>query len=251
MKTPWISYDIMYKGSIDLGRINQSVKLSLNVIIRGDDYNIRPGAGKVFKHVVDLFDYNGSRYLKISPRSFITIDISKSFDRSDSWNSNMQVNLTKQYLFEFISKCKIMIENFKIKDLFYIKNKKLQINADIANSISQVVKTTNKTIKMIHSVVYDPENKEIEYEGIVFMINSIDNFSFITYNELQYMYYVLSTTNIDILAMELINSYLILNTKNDTVKVETKQKIISEKTDNTVTTIPLPKIENPNTIPSI
>lgn len=239
----------MYKGSIDLGRINQSVKLSLNVIIKGDDYNMRPGAGKVFKHVVDLFDYNGSRYLKVSPRSFITIDISKSFDRGDSWNSNMQVNLTKQYLFEFITKCKLMIENFKIKELFYIKNKKLQINAEIANSLSQVIKTQNKTIKMIHSVVYDTENKEIEYEGIVLMINSIDNYSFITYNELQYMYYIISTTNMDILSMELINTYLILN--NNVAKPETRSKIISEKTDTSSVSTLLPKEQKPNTIPNI
>lgn len=244
----------MYKGSIDLGRINATLRLGLNVVLKRDDYTLRPGGGKVFKHVVDIFDFNGSRYLKVTPKAYITLDISKAQDKGDKWNSNLQANLTKPYLFEFISKCKIMIENFKIKDLFYIKNKKLQINVDVANSVSQVVRTPNKTIKMIHSVVYDAENKEIEYEGIVLMINSIDNFALLTYNELQYLCYTLMNTNIDILAMQLINSYLILNTTRESIqpsKIDTPTKMISETSQCDDVVVSLPKEKKDNTIPNI
>lgn len=232
----------MYKGSIELGKINKYMKIKFNIIIKDDEnknsFNMK---------VIDTFTYGGSEYLRLSPKPYITIDISATADKTDSWNSNTQVNLNKMCLIDFIIKSKNMINKFRIPELYFIKNNRLQVNTDIANKSYEIIRTPNKTIKMIHCVVYDNDNSDIENEGICFMINSIDNFCFLTYTELEYLYYMLSKINMDELAISLINTYLLIKDK-ESRKLEI-QKTIDEIKINEPQTISLPKLELSNEIP--
>jgi hypothetical protein len=199
----------MYKGSIELARINKYMKLKFNLIIQGDPITIPNQKGYQSK-VISQFTYMGSDYLKINPTPYVTVDISESNDKNDGWNSNTQFNLNKACLFLFMEKVKSMIERFQIQELFYNQENHLHVNKTLASTNYEILQTGSKVIKMIHAVVYDPEDKENEYEGICLMINGIDNYCTLTITELRYLYYELGKINMHELSMEIVNTYLIL-----------------------------------------
>lgn len=241
----------MYKASIDLGRINSSLKVSFNLVIKGD----KPSdANRHISETIDKFTYNGSTYLKFSPKSFITLDISKTNDKGDGWNPNTVANLNKICLFEFTKKCELILNGFTVKELFYTKNGRLKLSSDIAKQLAQRSRAGNKMIAMIHSVVVDDEHPETEYEGISLMINTMDNFALLTYSELLYLHHLLSTVNMDILSMQLINAYLAVENKDS--QLTTARKLTIDKSISEVKTVeedinPLPKIEKSHEIPDI
>lgn len=242
----------MYRASIELGRISKFMKLKFNLIIKNTS-NLK---NRVYENgIIDKFTYGDSEYLKLSPKPYITIDISDASDKNDSWNSNTQVNFNKFCLFELIQKTKSMLESFKIKELFYKKDGKLQVNPTVASQCSEIIRTPNKAVKMIHAVIYDNENKEIEYEGICFMINSPDNYCCLTYHELEYLYYELNNINMHELSISLINVYLLSllceeKTQED-IKEITFNKVVQEVKEDEITEKQLPKIQNANEVPEI
>ena len=242
----------MYKVSLELGKINNSMKLKFNVIMK--DKTEKKANRKYNNRVIDRFTYNGSDYLRISPKPYITIDISSTSDKNDEWNSNSVVNLNKFCLFDMIRKVRSMINKFKIPDLFFIKNKKLHLNTEIANNNFEIIRTPNKIIKLVHAVIYDSNNQELEYEGVCFMINSPDNFCCLTYNELEYLYYVLTHIDMDTLAMSIVNSYMISNMSSKLYAYSKTRDLVIDKTipeevQKEIDITPLPKIEAPNEIP--
>lgn len=237
----------MYKCYIDMGKINKYMRIKFNIIVE-DDIGTNKFANKT--KCIDKFSYAGSKYLKLSPRPYITIDICESKDKNDSWNSNLQVNLNKFVLFDLLRKLRSMINKFKIKDMFFIKNNHLHVNTESANSNCEFVKTPNKIIKLLHCVVKDEDNIELEYEGICFMINSIDNYCFLTYTELEYLYYELSKINMTELSMQLLNAYLITEKhkiRNRELEIDKSISEIKDEEPNTT----LPKLKKANEIPEI
>lgn len=242
----------MYKGSIDLCRINKFMKIKFNLIIK-DENQLKSNIQSYGNKLIEVFKYNGSEYLKISPKPYITIDISATSDKNDVWNSNNQVNLNKICLFDFMRKIKLMIDAFKIPELFFIKNKKLQVNSQVSEKYTQYVRTPNKIIKLSHVVVYDTDNKELEYEGICMFVNGVDNFCCITYSELEYLYYELTRINMHELSMSMINIYMLSLVSTKMNVLEEPRTLTIEKTITEVKPIetgnPLPKIQKPNEIP--
>lgn len=241
----------MYKTSIDLGRINPSLKVTFNLIIKGDKLSEKD---RRIPETIDKFNFHGTTYLKFSPKAFITLDISKTGDKGDGWNPNTSANLNKIALFEFVNKCELMLNGFKIKELFYMNNRKLKVSSDIAKKIAQRSRAGNKTVAMIHTVVIDDEHPETEYEGISLMINTVDNFALLTYSELQYLHHLLSTVNMDVLSMQLINAYLTLESKDkslSTAREITIDRSISEVKTEEKDINPLPKAETGHEIPDI
>ena len=94
-----------------------------------------------------------------------------------------------------------------------------------------------------------------EYEGVIFMINSVDNYCYLTVDELGYFYYLLRSINMTDLSLQVMNYYQLL--KNDTdrnvrdlTKEYSKPPIIEEVED-----IPepnrIPPIIEPNEIPDL
>jgi len=104
----------------------------------------------------------------------------------------------------------------------------------------------------MHSVISDEERVDIQYEGIILMINNVANSVLITYDELLYMYYLLTKVDMEVLSMELINAYL-LTEKNlgNIIKTDNITKTISEVVEYEPSITTLPKIQKPNTIPDI
>lgn len=241
----------MYKTSIDLGRINPSLKVTFNLIIKGDKLSEKD---RHIPETIDKFNFHGTTYLKFSPKAFITLDISKTGDKGDGWNPNTSANLNKIALFEFVQKCELMLNGFKIKELFYMKNQRLKVSPDISKKLAQRSRAGNKTVAMIHAVVIDDEHPETEYEGISLMINTVDNFALLTYSELQYLHHLLSTVNMDVLSMQLINAYLTLESKDKPLSAAreiTIDRTISEVKTEEKDIDPLPKAEAGHEIPDI
>jgi hypothetical protein len=245
----------MYKGSIDIARINRTMKLKFNLILRDDENPSLNKKNKNSSKIVNKFMYNGSEYLKLSPKEFITIDISETSDKTDEWNSNTQVNLNKINTFELMKKLKKIIDSFQIKELYFIKNGKLVLDKNISREYNQVIRTGNgKIIGIQHCIINDADNPDLEYEGVVFMINSVDNFCCLTYSELEYLYYELTQLNMHNLSMMLIMTDL-LTTQKTSYKGKLEElkidKVIEEVKPLEVTPRVLPKINTVGEIPDI
>lgn len=235
----------MHKISYNIGAIGK-MQLSLNVVLKDDeDVAIKSAANNCGRSVLSLYTLEGNKYFKIDPRPYITIDISKSVE-----NNNARVNLNRYMICLFISKLKMMIDGFKIKDLYYIQNNKLNLNAETAKNLTQTIYAINKTIKMVHAVVPDSEDSTIECEGILFMINYVDIYCTLTYNDLCVLYYELYKMDINNMTMQLINNYLIqLIGKNSQSNQYTIGKYeVEKKDDSYITPTVLPGIK---TIPEI
>lgn len=241
---------IMYKGSIDIGNVNKNLKITFNLVIIGDSDNNQKFNNNT--KTINKFTFNNSEYLKFHPRPFLTLDISRYQNNQKIYDPGCQVNINRRNLFTFIQRIKLMIDNFKEQDLFFIKNKQLQLNKEKAISLSQVIRTNDKAICLMHSVISDEERVDIQYEGIILMINNVSNSVLITYDELLYMYYLLTKVDMEVLSMELINAYL-LTEKNlgDIIKTDNITKTISEVVECEPSITTLPKIQKPNTIPDI
>lgn len=244
----------MYKGSIDIATINKSMKIKFNLIIK-DDEAIKKVNGNSNKKLIDTFQYRGSEYLKVTPRPYVTIDISKSASDKDAnnemvWNANSQVNLNKITLYDLLDKLnKTINEFYTIKDLFFIKDDKIYVNKERSNENVKIISTNSKTIFIRHSVVIDPDDGR-EYEGIAFYINESANFCTLTYKELKYLYYELSKINMHELSMQLINTYLMINLSGKQKYKELKfNNVINEEKTEEKVDVSLPKEVKPNTIP--
>ena len=241
----------MYKASLDLGRINQHLKVTFNVVMKGDN---QAQASKYLSETIDKFNYNGSTYLKFHPNPFITLDISGAGDKGEGWNPNMSVNLNKMALYEFNQNCEEIINAFQVKQLFYVVDKKLKLNTEISKNLIRQFKVGNKSIVLAHTVVTDTDAPNTEYEGVSMMINSVDNFALITYSEFKYLHHLLTNVNMDILSMELINAYIAMEKKKDSGKVREislPKTLVNEPTDTESSVDPLPKTKEPHEIPDI
>lgn len=229
----------MYKASIDLGRINPTMKLKFGLVLRDDnDSMYYKQLGKRKPKIVDKFSYNGNEYLNIYPSPFLTIDISASSDdKGAGWNPYSIVNITKDRLFLFSEQLKRMIDHFKEPDLFYLQHKTLYVNKQLSEDYKQSFSTYSKTVIMQHAVIMEPENPSQQYEGILFMINSPDNFCCLTYDELTHLYYEVSHTDLSVLSMQVLNMQALIalleaSNKMETVKLdntEVGQKLITEQ----------------------
>lgn len=232
----------MTKISVDIASIGK-MKLKCNLIVDEDESK--------YKHhrTINKFKFNGSDYLKISPNPYLTIDISKTADKSDiNWNSNNVVTINKISLFVLQRKIKKLIKNFSIPDLFFIKDNKLYLNKKVSLANGEIVRTANKTIKMLYCVVSD-NNDVNEYEGIAFMINSIDNICFLTYDELEYLYYELSNINMQQMALYMLNIYLLEMKRNDTHENILKVDPLIESKEVEIIEMPSSHIVPPSEIP--
>lgn len=195
----------MYKASIELARINKSLKLKFGLIIESDDEK------KNYQKIVSKFNYAGNDYLRINPKPFVAVDISSK--RDEGWSSNQSFNLTKPSLFLFKRAFYTLLNEYKsYKDLFYYENDCLMYNQKYTKDICKdIIACGNKHIKIVPCVVYDEEIENKAYEGCALFINTRDNFVYITYTEMEYFYDCLAHVNMDELSLQLINTVALFN----------------------------------------
>lgn len=192
----------MYKASIEIGRVNKMMKIKFGLIIRSDEET-------KFKStkLVSKFNYGGNDYLRINPNPYIILDISSYMNKGETWSSNQSVTLNRYYLFRFLQGLRKLINDFQnCKNLFYYQNKELIVNNSVADMITISIPTAgSKTIMMKPCVVPDEEsNTNNVYEGCIFYINNMENFAYLTYTEMEYLYYELSKIDMSSLSLHLI-----------------------------------------------
>lgn len=192
----------MYKASIEIGKINKMMKLKFGLIIKPDDIGKFKDA-----NVVSKFNYGGNDYIRINPNPYIIIDISSYMNKGEGWTPNQSVTLTRYYLFRFLQGLRRLINDFQSnKDLFYYQNNELVVNNSVADSITMSVTTNgSKTVMMKPCVVPDEESSTNNvYEGCIFYINNMENFAYLTYTEMEYLFYELSKIDMSTLSLQLL-----------------------------------------------
>ena len=192
----------MYKATIEIGRVNKMMKIKFGLIIQSEEISkFKPTP------IVSKFNFGGNDYLRINPNPYVILDISSYMDKGESWSSNRTVTLNRYYLFRFLQGLKKLISNFQTyKNLFYYQNNELIVNNAVADSIMISIPTaSNKTIMIRPCVVPDEESTTNRvYEGCVFYINNMENFAYLTYTEMEYLFYELSKIDMSTLSMQVI-----------------------------------------------
>ena len=192
----------MYKASIEIARINRSMKLKFGLMISSEE-DIKFPANKL----INKFTYYGNQYFRFNPKPFIILDISSAFTKTEGWSSNSSVSLNRYGLFRFIQGLRKFIQAFKDeKNLFYYRGTTLYVNYDLIEKVSmRISMPSGKLILLKPCVVLDNEgNHDIFYEGCIFCINSMDNYCYLTFNEMEYLLYELSKVDMTVLSCQIV-----------------------------------------------
>lgn len=221
----------MYRATIEITKINSMMKIKFGIIISSDED--KKYIGNQSNKLISKFNYNGNDYLRINPHPFIVIDIS-SMSKNEGWNANMSVSLNRMGQYKLVQSLKKFIRDFSnYKNLFYYENDRLVVNQSVVNEVSMNIPTNSKMIRLQPCVVSDEENQELIYEGAIFFINNMQNYAYLTYDELNYLLWEIERIDMTILSLEII----------DIVKL-----YYDEKTDKVV--VP-PSVERPVEIEKI
>ena len=235
----------MYKASIELFRVHSSCKVRFSLIVKDDNDD-------KYGKMINKFNFLGNDYLKITPFPFITIDITSKMDKSEEWNSNRTFNLNRRELYIFIGRLNQLYTRFiSEKELFsYNEKRQLQVNKDLSFKYREYAICGNKTILMQACVVENEENHEL-YEGIFISINSMDNFTYLTYSEIGYLLYELKRLDMSNLTMQIINTVYLMQ-EMETKQIKKKSEHVSEIQQQEIIDIkPRIRIEEENVIPEI
>lgn len=221
----------MYRATIEITKINSMMKIKFGIIISSDED--KKYLGNQSNKLISKFNYNGNDYLRINPHPFIVIDIS-SMSKNEGWNTNMSVSLNRMGQYKLVQSLKKFIRDFSnYKNLFYYENDRLVVNQSVVNEVGMNISTNSKIIRLQPCVVPDEENQELVYEGAIFFINNMQNYAYLTYDELNYLLWEIERMDMTVLSLEII----------DIVKL-----YYDEKTDKVV--VP-PSVERPVEIEKI
>ena len=144
----------------------------------------------------------------------------------------------------------------EVKNLFYYDSydgqNKLVINKDIASKYVDQFHCNNKVICIQPSVVIETETNNAEYEGILMAINRYDNYTYLTYTEIEYLLYELKRIDMHSLCLQLINTALMLE-KDEDEQVETLPgTVVTEKVNEEIVDVkPSVLIQNTKEIPNL
>ena len=188
----------MYKASIDLGRVNPQISVKFNMIL--DDGDVKTPI-----RLVNKFSMRGNTYLTINPHPWITIDINGRHRRSDdSYDPNNTVALTRPYVINVCRMIERAIESMSTEDLFFYKDRILHINKEVATRC--LFKTCIKNGKYIAMCPMVVNDKQDQYEGLGFLINTTSNYASMTLDEAEYLLDLLRGIDMYSLSMQLINT---------------------------------------------
>lgn len=215
----------MKKITVDIGKVAKGMRLKYSLILDADETGVKNPSLSLINH----YKIGGNEFFKFNPHPYLTIDISESFGKKEEWNANKSVNLNLMSKMKMEAQLKIVISNLSIKELFYYdKNNKLDVNRDVVKSLNmKPFVIGNKNCMFDYGVIRDDKNNE--YEGIIFMINSADNFCMLTIDEISYLYYVLLSTNLYNLTFSVLSYYNTLDKTNQLDEIEIKPQLIQEE----------------------
>lgn len=203
--------------------------------------------------ILSHYHLDGNDYYKINPHPYITIDITDSYDKNEVWSANKTLNLNFQNKMIIENKLNIVIHNFQIKNLFYYDNYgKLILNDDIVKKLKySPFVVANKTCVFKYAVIPDEKSKDIEYEGVIFMINTPDNFCYLTFEEVSLLYYMLKSVDMMGLTLQLLNYYNSFKFEFDNEIIDVLPEMIKTEDIEMIDSPIIPQKEEPNTIPDL
>ena len=185
----------MYKATIDLGKITDSMHIKFSVILEDDK-----------SYIVRKFNFNGGNYLTVVPHPFITIDINTKEDRKgDGWDAGKSININRIQQFQVVRALKSAREHLSVKDMYFTDNGKLLINKNVASKYIEKIILNNKVI-MLYPAIVEDDNSGEQWEGIAFMINNISTFTYLTISELESLIDTISKIDMISLSLHLINT---------------------------------------------
>ena len=204
---------------------------------------------KFSNKIINVFNISGNEYIKISPHPFITLDISSSFDKNEDWSNNKSITLNNVNKMKFENSLINVIKSFQVKNMFYYDNNhKLMCDNNISKKNMVKIVIGNKTCVFKCLAVPDENNKEISYEGVMMMVNSVDNFCYLSFEEINVLLYNLKNINMYSMAISLMG-LVQNNTDLFPEKIETSNEVISEEIEELPEPNRVPPINNTNNIP--
>lgn len=245
----------MYKASMELGRIHKSMRLRFSVIIRDDD--ISNGSPWNREPLYKRFRFQENEYFKVNPHPFLTIDISDRREmKKEGWNSGYSVSLNQKALFLMRRRVRELIQAFQTEHqmFYYNERNELVVNPILADKHKIYVPTSQKTILMQPCVVPDDETPNKVYEGVFFAINRMEYYTYLTFEELDYFYEILSSIRMTELAMHLLTLDLLTKEEPDAESsgtTNTSGDAWNLVDDRPIQGAPFVIPEKPSTIPEI
>lgn len=184
----------LYRLSLFLGYPCRYLKLQFSVVFRND----------MGKEASSTFNVGGNDYLRVAPHPYITMDFVSDVDRNEIWSRNKQFRLDRFGKFQFVKRGKELLECFKTNEnLFLYEGEKLIVNKEISKKCRKFITTPFQTLMMFPTVVTDIESNK-EFEGVCMMINGVDNYSMLTYEEFEFLVDQLERFDMDATALNLI-----------------------------------------------
>ena len=185
----------MYKASMELCQVTKYLKLKFGIILKGDVPNTIP--------MVSTFEKDGNQYLSIKPHPFITVDISNTKERP--WTSNQSFTISGMSKYLFTKRLReIRMELLQDKELFFTRNGKLYVNQELAKKHAKPVPVGKGKTCLFIPIVVEDEVTGDEFEGISMMINSPENYSNFTFEEMEFLIDYLERLDLDILTLNLL-----------------------------------------------
>ena len=234
----------MKKISVELSRVSKGMRLKFNLILDSPESpNQRKDSG-----LTSVYEIDGNQYIKLNPHPYLTIDISDSFGKKDGWNYNHSVNINWLAKMKLERVLLFSLQNMKIKNLFYYgTDNRLYVNHNVSKPLEERMKFVlgNKYCEMKYAVIKDETNIDIEYEGIIFLINSAENFCYLTVDELSLLYYILTNTNLNTIALQVMSYYESVMKKDDLPEsIEISPEIVKEEIEEQPEPVYTPPMEN-------
>lgn len=189
----------MYKASMDLCQVTKHLKLKFGIILKGDTPNEFP--------IVSTFEKDGNQYLTIKPYPFITVDISNKKDRPWTPNQSFTISGMSKYLFTKRLR-EIRLDLMNDKELFFTRDGKLYVNQELAKKHAKPVPVGKGKTCLFIPIVVEDESSGDQYEGVSMMINSPENYSNFTFEEMEFLIDYLERLDLDSLTINFLNFVL-------------------------------------------
>lgn len=151
-----------------------------------------------------------SDYVIVRPNIGLTITI-KTRQKEDFGIHN-SIFMGYDKIVQFQSELSCILKMFyEVKGLFYLDKSRdgytiVTINPELANKCERTFHSCGKVLKIKPSVVYDDDDPNATYEGIVMFLNTYDIYAHITKTELERMEHCLRTTDLMNLSFHLLES---------------------------------------------
>lgn len=203
----------MFKSSVFIARINHELSVKFNVVIESDLHNLSLFNRRRSKQEVDpLYTIGGNYYYNITPSSYITLDFQENGKKDNSYNPLRSINLNKMQTFLLNREIKKSIAKlYKLEKsdtpVFWYSKDQLLMDEKIGESINVFCEYQQKVIRIKYTILSkDTPTGPVRIPGcILYSGDNISEYCFMTLEELEYLYHVLSSIDFTTISLQLVN----------------------------------------------